>query len=184
MYLDDLFSFLTNRGLPITHSSQYPKLCTMADDIIDYYDLPHEQEFYDILIDFGSNVALAQRELDFVTYRLRVASAKVHNGYYKQPTSIHELKPKPIISYKVWKHVRSQVFYPITPDEYFQIEIGFRLLWNYARHDKLLESDFVAAVERYLTAVEICYNHEGVVEVVESILKYLNLNGHWGEMPF
>jgi hypothetical protein len=168
----------------MTLSSQYPRLCKLADEILEYYELPQEQMFFDILIEFTREETLNPRALDFINYKLKVASIKVQRGYYKTDEIPLPKQLKPIVSKEVWVYVRSHYDQQIRYYDFIQIENGFRLMWNYSKKDVLVSTDFIRVVDHYLSSMEIPYDRGKMVKVVDLILEYLDELGYWNGFPF
>ena len=180
----ELYKFLGNNSVPMNQSSQYPRLCNLADEILDYYKLPHEQKFYNILIEFTIEETLSPITLDFVDYKLKISSTKVQGGLYKIDRVSPLGQPQPIVSKEVWGYVQSQLKQHISHHEFVQIENGIRMMWNYSRKELLVSTDFIHAVDRYLSSMEIPYDRTKMIKVVELVLEYLEELGYWNGFPF
>jgi hypothetical protein len=180
----ELHQFLSTKGVPITLSSQYPRLCMLADEILEYYELPNEQMFYDILIEFAHEDTLDLKEMDFVNYKLKMASTKVQGGFYKMDRIPLSFQPTPIVSNEVWAYVRSHCNQHLSHYEFVQIENGIRLLWNYSKKEMLVSTDFIHATDQYLASVEMPYDRNKMITVVDLVLEYLDELGYWNGFPF
>lgn len=180
----ELYNFLNYKGVPITLSSEYPRLCKLVDTILEYYELPQEQMFFDILIEFTREATLNPRALDFINYKLKVASVKVQGGFYKTDKLSPPQQLKPIVSKEVWGYVRSHYDQQLGHHEFVQIENGIRLMWNYSRKEMLVNTDFVRAADQYLSSMEIPYDRTKMIKVIDLVLEYLAELGYWNSYPF
>jgi len=64
--------------------------------------------------------------------------------------------------------------------EFDNIEMGFRLCWNYSTGQRVGEGDFKLAVGQYLTSMECPMDHNKMGKVVDLILEYMEEIGQWG----
>jgi hypothetical protein len=57
-------------------------------------------------------------------------------------------------------------------------------MWNYSKKDVLVSTDFIRAVDHYLSSMEVPYDRGKMVKVVDLILEYLDELGYWNGFPF
>jgi len=80
----------------------------------------------------------------------------------------------------VKQYLEDNLDFPISDQEFKDIEIGFRLFWKYGNPQRSGDIDFQNAVIAYLTSIESTMDHKKVREIVDSILEYLQEVRLWG----
>jgi len=84
---------------------------------------------------------------------------------------------EPIVSEDVFEYVTRKLLLPLSQEEFINIEIGFRLHWNYSSRHEVDDFKFVAA--QYLTTMENPMDRKKMEKVIDLILEYLEEIGQW-----
>lgn len=85
--------------------------------------------------------------------------------------------PEPIVSEDLFEYIRRKLLLPLSPDEFNNIETGFKLHWNYSTRQEV--DDFKLMVDQYLTTMEDTMDRKKMTKVVDLILEYLEGIGQW-----
>ena len=89
-------------------------------------------------------------------------------------------RSEPISSEDAYKYVRERISLPLSEKEFFNIESGFKLRWNYSYGQSISSVEFKRTVDQYLTSLESPMDRKKMGQAVDLILEYLELIGQWG----
>lgn len=76
-------------------------------------------------------------------------------------------------------YVMNNILIPLADEEFTQIELGFRLMWNHSTGKIIGEGDFERWVNQYLMSIEFHIEQRKVDRVIELILEYMEEIGRW-----
>ncbi len=76
-------------------------------------------------------------------------------------------------------YVMKNILISLGDDEFTQIELGFRLIWNVSTGKMIGDGDIKRWVSQYLVSIEFQIDHQKMKKVVDLILEYLEEIGRW-----
>jgi len=86
----------------------------------------------------------------------------------------------PVSSEDAFEYVRQRISLPLSGDEFYHIETGFTLRWNYSSNRMIPGGEYKQAVDHYLTSIESPMDRKKMAQAVDLLLEYLELIGQWG----
>lgn len=156
--------------------------------VYSYFGLESSDILDGVIDKFLEREQLTPEALEWVINRLSQIAVEYLSQPVLPPTEEHQpnsdnnsdnYQSSPDVIGEMRAYVMKNILIPLDDEEFTQIELGFRLIWNASTGKMIGEGDFERWVNQYLLSVEYHVDQKTVDKVVELILDYMEEIGRW-----